>query len=347
MRFTTFIFTALFITGVSHAQDGIGVAKYAGEFMATGFGSRALAMGGAHTAVASDVIAAYWNPAGIMHQKYPEIGLMHEQRFGGLATYNYGGIAWPFGSKSTLALSITRLGVDDIPDTRNALIDRDGDGLPDPNERPDYSQIRYFNAADWAAYLTYAFRGSNHMNLGINLKIIRRDLAEGSAMGVGFDVGAQYRVTDEFLLGATAQDVTTTLIAWSTGTNELVSPTLKLGAAYRVSALGGTVTPALDLDMMFENRQTASTAHLGPVSINPRFGVEYAFRDLFALRAGFNDTKRLTFGAGVHLPKLYLDYAFGQNALSNEGISDGFSDPSHIISVRVVLEEKHFQRPTN
>jgi hypothetical protein len=33
-------------------------------------------------------------------------------------------------------------------------------------------------------------------------------------------------------VGANLQDATTTLVAWSTGRNELVSPTLKLGAAY-------------------------------------------------------------------------------------------------------------------
>ena len=88
-----------------------GVAKYAGEFMATGFGGRALALGGAYAAVAGDVTAAYWNPAGLMQMQYPELGLMYEQRYG-LLTYNYGGVAWPFGPKYTLALSVTRLGVD-------------------------------------------------------------------------------------------------------------------------------------------------------------------------------------------------------------------------------------------
>ncbi len=315
------------------------VAKYSGEFMATGFGGRALAMGGAHTAIAGDLSAAYWNPAGLMNTDYPEIGLMHEQRFGGLLSYNYGGVAWPFGPKYTLALSVTRMGVDDIPDTRNALIDLNGNGQLDPNERLDPSKVRSFNTADWVAYLTYAFRSNDRLALGVNLKLIHRDYDIESAMGVGFDIGAMYRATDELTLGATVQDVTTTLMAWSTGRNELVSPTLKIGAGYGLKALGGTITPAVDFDLMFEGREFASTFNVGAVSVNPRAGLEYRFKDLFALRGGYSDTQDLTFGAGIHLPKLYLDYAYGQNAIFSE-----FKDASHRISLRLVLEEKKFSR---
>ena len=347
-RFKVIVATAVFflVTVPLHAQTEI--AKYGGDFMATGFGSRGLAMGGAHVAAADDITAAYWNPAGLMRTSYPEIGLMHEQRFGGLLSYNYGGVAWPFGEKYTLALSVTRSGVDDIPDTRDALIDLDGNGQLDPNDRIDPSKVQSFSAADWVAYLTYAFRSNDRLALGVNLKLLRRDLLDENAMGVGFDIGAQYRMTDELMLGATVQDVTTTLMAWSTGRNELVSPTLRVGASYAIAALGGRIMPALDLEIMGEGREFASTVNLGPVSVNPRFGLDYRFKDVFSLRGGLSDVffddkhekkQLLTFGAGIHLPKLYLDYAFGQNDLFSE-----FKDASHRISLRLVLEEKKFSR---
>lgn len=329
----------LTVIAVSTAQAQTDIAKYGGEFMATGFGGRALGMGGAGVAVTGDVTAAYWNPAGLMRMTYPEIGLMHEQRFGGLLSYNYGGVAWPFGPKYTLALSVTRTGVDDIQDTRNALIDLNGNGQLDPNERLDPSKVRSFSSADWVAYLTYAFRSNERLALGVNLKLVARDLLDESAMGVGFDIGAQYRATDALSFGATVQDITTTIMAWSTGRNELVSPTLKLGAGYALEILGGTITPALDFDIMFENRRFASAFNVGSVSVNPRAGLEYRYQNVFALRGGYSDTQDLTFGAGIHLPKLYLDYAYGQNDLFSD-----FKDASHRISLRVVLEETKFAR---
>ena len=75
------------------------------------------------------------------------------------------------------------------------------------------------------------------------------------------------------------------------------------------------------------------------MSVNPRAGLEYRYANVFAIRGGYSDTQDLTFGAGIHLPKLYLDYAFGQNDVFSE-----FKDASHRISLRLVLEESKFAR---
>jgi hypothetical protein len=325
--------------GTAQAQN-IGIGKYAGEWMATGIGSRALAMGGAYVAVANDVSGAYWNPASLMNTQYPELGLMHEQRFGGLLNFNYGGVAWPLSPRHTVALTVTRSGVDDIPDTRNALIDLNGNGQLDPGERLDYSKITSFSSADWAVYFSYATMFNPRMRAGVNLKLIQRSMGSNSAYGVGFDIGVLYDLTPQLRLGAAVQDVTTTLLAWDTGRNDLISPTLKIGGAYMWDILGGTVTPAMDFDIMFENRQYASTANLGPVSINPRLGIEYTYSKVVSVRAGMNDMKQLTFGAGFHLPKLYIDYAFGENPMAESLMKES----SHRISLRLVLEEKRFAR---
>ena len=39
---------------------------------------------------------------------------------------------------------------------------------------------------------------------------------------------------ENFTVGANLMDITTTLLAWDTGRNELISPTAKIGAAYNV-----------------------------------------------------------------------------------------------------------------
>ena len=319
--------------------DGIKIGKYAGEFLAIGVGGRALGMGGAYAAVGRDVTAAYWNPAGLMQMSYPELALMHDERFGNLINYNYGGVAIPFGARYTVGLSVMRLGIDNIKNTNGALIDENGNGIQDPNERLDESLIKTFSASDWAVYLSYAMNVSKTFAIGANMKLIRRDLGDNGAYGVGFDVGALLKVTPNFSVGANIQDITTTLLAWDTGTNELISPTMKIGAAYSLEALGGRFTPAVDFDVMFENRKFASVAAIGPVGINPRAGLEYEFKNLIAVRAGYSDTKSLTFGAGVHLPKLNVDYSFAKF----DG-ADQIGENTHRISLRLTLEEKQFLR---
>jgi hypothetical protein len=339
-KYSFFLITLLLITPSNNAQTV--VAKYAGEFMALGVGGRALGMGGAFVAVANDVTAGYYNPAGLANLDYPQLSLMHSEQFGNLVNYDYGGVVIPYSTDMSFGLSIMRLGVDGIPDTRNALYDANGDGIIDINDdRLDYSKITEFSNQDWAFYLTFAKRQSQNFYWGVNAKIIRRDLAEYGATGIGFDVGAYYVPFENLFLGANLQDATTTLIAWSTGRNELVSPTLKVGGAYKiVEILGGYIMPALDFDVRFENRRFASNFNIGPVSFDMHAGFEYNFKNVVSVRAGYNDVKQFTIGAGVKLPKLNIDYSFARFSQSE---IDRLPD-THRISLMLTLEEPKFLR---
>ena len=113
---------------------------------------------------------------------------------------------------------------------------------------------------------------------------------------------------------------------------------MKVGSAYFINAFGGRFAPAIDFDIRFENRRYASTAHLGPISLDIHSGLEYQFKSLIALRVGYSDVKQLTMGAGVRLPKLNIDYSFvkfdGINQLGN----------SHRISLLFTLETEQFKR---
>lgn len=318
------------------------IAKYAGEFISLGVGARALGMGGAFVALANDVTAGYWNPAGLSRVNYPQFILMHDAEFGSLVNNDYGAVAIPVGTSTSLGLSIIRVGVDDIADTRNAGVDANGNITYDPAQftRVDPSRVTYFNAADWALYFTYSHRQTETFSYGANVKLIRRDLAEYSAMGIGFDIGFWYSPYENLSFGANLQDITTTLVAWNTGRNELISPTVKLGSAYFIDLLGGRIAPAADFDVRFENRQSASEAHIGPVSIDFHGGMEYVFRSLIALRAGYSDVKQLTLGAGVHFPKLNIDYSFARFGGADQ------LDNTHRISIMFTMEAEQFKRPS-
>lgn len=337
------LMVALFLTSFTlHAQTVIG--KYAGEFLAIGVGGRALGMGGSFTAIANDVTSGYYNPAGLANLNYPQISLMHDERFGNLVNYNYAAVAFPYAEKWSFGLSIMRLGVDKIYDTREALVDRNtGKVIYDitlPSARIDPSLIKEVSNQDWAFYFSGAKRHSDKFYYGANVKIIKRNIAEVSAFGIGFDLGALYMPSEDLVLGANLQDATTTFVSWSTGLNELITPTLKVGAAYGVNVLGGRLLPAVDFDIRFENRRFASQFNVGPVSLDPHLGVEYNFKNLFAIRGGYNDIKQFTVGAGVKLPKLNIDYSFARVTMSEE---DRLPD-THRISLILTLEETRFRR---
>jgi len=340
-----YLLFAAFLLSVTSINAQTEFGKYAGEFMAIGIGGRPLGMGGAFTGVADDVTSGYYNPAGLANLNYPQLALMHSEQFGELVNYDYASVGIPFQEDLSFGVSVMRLAVDGIPDTREALIDgQTGTQIYDINNiyaRLNYDLITEFSNQDWAIYLTFAKRHSKSFYWGANIKIIRRDIAEFGATGIGFDLGAMYSPMDNLYVGANIQDVTTTLVAWNTGLNELISPTLKIGSSYKiVEILGGYIMPALDFDIRFENRQFASNFNIGAVSFDMHAGLEWNIENLVYIRGGYNDVKQFTVGAGVKLPKLNIDYSF---ARFNQSELDRLPD-SHRISIILTLEEPKFMR---
>ena len=66
--------------------------KYAGEFLTHGVGASALGMGSAFVAVADDVTAGYWNPAGVTDVEGGLVQLMHAETFGDVVNYDTGAV---------------------------------------------------------------------------------------------------------------------------------------------------------------------------------------------------------------------------------------------------------------
>jgi hypothetical protein len=303
-----------------------------------GVGGKALGMGSTSSAIGKDVTAGFWNPAGLAFVNYPEFILQHDERFGDLINFDYGAIAYPYEKDMTFGLSVIRLGIDGIPDTRNALIDFDGNGNLDKSDRLDYSKVTYHNAADWGIFFSYAKKYSDNFAYGANVKLIFRSLISNSAFGIGFDVGGLYSPIDNLILGLNLQDITTTFLSWNTGTNELIPPTAKIGLGYQLNIFNGIFTPAIDLDTRFEGRKYSSTFNLGPASFDLHTGFEFLYKNFIAIRAGYNDVNQFTLGLGLKISKLNIDYAFAKFSTDND------LGNTHRISIKFTLEDETFGR---
>ncbi|MCY3487969.1 MAG: PorV/PorQ family protein [Bacteroidetes bacterium] len=351
------------------------IAKYGADFLAGGVDARALAMGGANVAQTRNVNSVYWNPSGLAHTEYPEVAYMHAERFAGIVSFDFAGIAYPINHNSTVGLSFFRSGVNDIKNTLNAW-DAERN---QPKANPE-SYITSFSAADMAFLLSYARRLNERFTVGASGKIIRRTIGDfADAWGYSFDAGAQWH-GDRFMIGVQLQDLSTMLQSWSvnasafsidetnpdtgvpytftevfdqelpTGDTFLVLPVVRLGSGMIVPVSSqSTLTFGLDVDIAFDGQQ-ANAFNLGDLSFHPRLGGEFSFRNLVALRAGVNRIAQTesygldivpSVGAGIRLGPLSVDYGFGDfgGLVSDLGYS-------HRISVHFTWKRAQFRRPS-
>lgn len=346
--------------------------KYSNEFLSIGVGARALAMSNAMTSAVDDVTAVFWNPAALtdIGHRY-EFSLQHASYFGGIANYDYAGFAYAIDEGSHFGVSLIRLGIDDIPDTRF---------LFDTNGAIDFSQLTFFTSSDVALILSYA-RGvtfgdgqpfAQGLTFGANFKIIRRKLGDfASAWGFGLDISAKYRL-HAWDLGVMIRDITTTFNAWTidqdllastfsqTGNEipgnslEITLPKMYIGASrsFTLSDKIGILTSA-DLVFTFDGRRnTLVDLKNNVVSFAPQMGFEFDYEDRFFLRMGIGNFQRVedfdrdlnggesTFlsfqpnmGLGVKLDDFTIDYALTDIGNVAE------SPYSHVFSIKYSLEK--------
>ncbi|MBI4050914.1 MAG: PorV/PorQ family protein [Elusimicrobia bacterium] len=261
------------------------------SFLKIGVGARPIGMGNAFTAIANDINAIAWNPAGLSQLSKREVGLMHAELFAD-TRYDFLGYAHPT-SIGTFGLGINYLSQAKI-ESRSA--DRSASGS--------------FGASDMALNIAYGRPIPSGTRLGINFKYLQSQISDVKAQGWAVDLGALHRTPIAGLnLGLAVQNLGPGLKFI-----EESSPlplTFATGFTYHLH-LGMAL--ALDLKHMPHDKRTT-------VSI----GTEYALFSALTLRAGYlgalaaqgqknlRSTEGLAglgTGFGLKLRGYGIDYAF-------------------------------------
>ncbi|HEX7755960.1 MAG TPA: PorV/PorQ family protein [Niabella sp.] len=334
-----FLLLFFFIVACCKAQ----FRKYSNEFLNIGAGARGLGMGSAQVASVQDGTAGYWNPAGLVNvQDNIQVNLMHSEYFDGIGKYDYLNVTLPTTSpKRTLGITALRFAVDDI---MNTLF------LVQPDGSLNYNNIKSFSSADYGFLLSYSqnLKKTEHqtINFGVNAKVIHRSVGSfAKAWGFGLDAGLQI-IKDNWMFGVVGRDITTTFNSWSFNftdeekevlyltkndipvkSTELTSPRLILGAA-RNFPIGkkSNLLAETNFDLTFDGRRNTLISG-DPISIDPKLGLEYSYKNIFFVRGGVNnfqqgladgDTLNLkkvwifqpSVGVGFKIKTIMVDYAF-------------------------------------
>ncbi|GIX06032.1 MAG: hypothetical protein KatS3mg115_0435 [Candidatus Poribacteria bacterium] len=310
-----------------------GAESFAGEFLTLGVGGRALGLGGAYAALATDATAAYWNPAGVAQLERRDLGLMHSTLFG-MDRYDFVGLAVPVGP-TRWGIGWIRLGVDEIILTR---VPHPGEPVSSIN-RPE--RVGTASVSQNAFLLTAGRRLAawRAMTLfgGVGGKLLYLTAPGGvNALGAGLDLGL-LSVWNLDSRGAVRgaivfQDATTTTLFWNTvpaegevSHRDRIRPNLRLGLAYvrRLPRWDSQLTWSLQLDT--KQRLELKT------------GLEWELKELVAFRLGLLERKStaaalrdFSVGAGFR-----LGFVGGQAFRADYAFTSGELGGSHRVSLGV------------
>ncbi|NIR47952.1 PorV/PorQ family protein [candidate division KSB1 bacterium] len=307
----TLVFYGLFGAQTTEAQiiPGLGgerAGTTAGSFLKIGVGGRASAIGEAFVALANDVSALYWNPAGITQLKRNNVHFSHIEYVADVQ-HEFLGYVRRIGSFNAVGLSIVALHTDDMNVT---------------TEVQPFGTGETFGFSDIMIGLTFAREFTDKFSTGVTVKYVREDLADVSMTGVLIDAGTLYKIG--FRGARFAVSIT------NFGPEFETSGTVRdfLGAPREDVDFESFPAPLLlrvgfvfDL-IKFENSRALlafQLDHPNDESENFNYGAEYWFNDMIALRAGYKKVAEIggiSLGFGLDMSieslNLQLDYSFSE-----------------------------------
>ncbi len=318
---------------------------------AFGLGARAMAMGGAYTALADDITAAYWNPAGLVHgdvKPYEAmIGEGIDANFGfdkvagftnpkRLVRDYWGKDADFSGSVNGICgFSVNKIGVSYIPWANVSFL-----------KNAANTEIDFEGVTSRALALTFGGTLNapwplfSRISLGANVRYVYGELyrienaglkvSNATGQGVGLDLGAQADLMPNVKAGVAFRNILAGF-QWSGTTT-----------TYPGYDLAGRLLPASGRESFDETDKSPAHIVLGIagdipavalVSMDLEFADPYndvhlgvekkLFMDILALRAGYYTenaagTSKVTYGCGIDLKIIRADLAVGQDNMKSD-----------------------------
>jgi hypothetical protein len=287
------------------------VGTFDGQFLKIPVGARATGMGGTFVAVADDASAVYWNPAGIARLSGNTVAVHHVNWVSDI-NMTQGTYVFSLGFlPGMLAASAKSLYMDDME--RTTVYRPDGDGT-------------FFDAGYASFGLTYARSLTDKFSVGVTGSLIHAGLDDLSSNAFSFDLGTLYDTGFRSLkIGMQIANMG----------NELSfideSKSSKLPILFRV---GGAINVLNTLD----HQVMVAGEFSHPPDNNERlnWGGEYAFKNFFFLRGGYNfgyDVESFAGGMGIKFP----------SSLSSETRFDySYTDMSDLSGAHRFSLEIHF-----
>jgi len=269
------------------------------QFLELGVSARSMGMGGAFTAVADDISAVYYNPAGLTSLLGREVMVTYIDLPADVQ-YGFAGVGFPLESIGGV------LGVGAYALTSGEMIERTySNGVDDPLTGIEGTG-RTFAWNDLALSVGYGRYLTDRFSIGFTVRYIGEFAHDYSASSWSADVGVNYSTGYRgFKLAMAISNFGPDL--------KMIEKDYPLPINFR---FGGAINVVDGLDHVVT--LAAEGSHPADNLEKYNAGIEYIFKERFILRAGsrFNyDTDGFTAGGGLRIPygdegEMRVDYAY-------------------------------------
>ena len=315
--------------------------KYGWQAFNNAGDARILSLGGAAVTDFGTSVSPLFNPAASGKVGIHNLNYTHQSRLAGMINSDL--LGFPIQNFSRpLNLIIIHEGIDQIPDTRNILLDFGLDGVPgtgdigegngtlDEGERLDEDKVKYFSQRQLGLHLSTSWK-NNNIEFGIAVKSLFHSIGEHTGSGIGLDFGVLAVPWKNGRLGLTIRDITTSWQVWENGTVERFKPSVMTGISHshQFSNFPVSISGMVNIVSDGGGKSIDDDINLGNHGANIRFGFNGVYDNKIALRLGRNTIGSTTGGIGLSWDNLSLDYAF-----LNEPTGSGLG-VSHMVSLSI------------
>ena len=334
----------LFIFSLSTLSSQTYWVKYGWEVFKSAGDARILSLGGSAVTDYGTSVSPLFNPASSNRVGIHNFNYTHQNRLAGMINSDLIGFQIKSYSRP-LNLILMHEGIDQIPDTRNILLDFGFDGVPgtgdigenngllDDGERLDENKIKYFSQRQIGFHLSTAWEKKS-LTYGLAVKGLNHNLGEYSAFGVGLDFGLLAAPWKNGHIGITVKDISTSWLVWDSGTVERFKPTLISGIShtFNLKSLPLTLNAMGDFMWDLSGKSFDDDLKFGNYGAKLLLGFNIIYNQMVSIRLGRNNIEANTAGVGLSWKNISLDYAF-----LNEPAESGLG-ATHLISLSANAE---------